>query len=74
MILPIMDTIEKHISYSTTLIHDTNFSIVDHMIKLFAEVQVSLQTRKFLQENWDKTLALILKVHSKFLSHFGVFV
>ena len=67
-----MDAMQKHISYSKILIHDNNFSIADRMIELSAEVQVSLQTCKFLQDNWDKTLTLILKVHSNFLSHFGV--
>ena len=72
MILPIMETMQKHIAHSKTLIHDNNFSIADHMIELFAEVQVALQTCKILQEHWDRTLALIIKVHSKFLSHFGI--
>ena len=72
MILPNMDTMHKHIVYSKTLIHDNNFSIVDHMIELSVEVQIALRTCKILQENQDKTLAIILKVHSKFLSHFGV--
>lgn len=66
MILPIMDTMQKHIAYSKTLIHDNNFSIADHMIELLAEVQVALHSYKILQENWDKTLAFILKVHSSF--------
>ena len=74
MILLIMDTTQKHIAYSKTLIQDNNLSVVDHMIQLSVEVQVALHTYKILQGNWDKTLALILKVHSKFLSHFGVFV
>ena len=64
MILPIMDTMQKHIVYSKTLIHDNNLSIGDHMIELSIEVQVALQICKVLQENWDRTLALILKVHS----------
>ena len=34
MILPIMDTMQKQIAYSKTLIHDNNFSVADHMIKL----------------------------------------
>ena len=72
MILPNMDTLQKHIVHSKTLIHDNNFSIVDHMIELSIEVQIVLHTCKVLQENWDKTLAIILKVHSEFLSHFGV--
>ena len=72
MILPIMETMHKHIVHSKTLIHDNNFSIVDHMIELSVEVQFTLQTCKILQENWDRTLALIIKVHSKFLSHFGI--
>ena len=42
MILPIMDSMQKYIVYSKTLIHDNNFSIVDHMIQLSAEVQVAL--------------------------------
>ena len=50
------------------------FSIVDHMIELSAEVQISLHTWKVLQENWDKTLALILNVHYDFLSYIGVSV
>ena len=69
-----MDTMNKHIVYSKTLIHDNNFSIADQMIKLSVEVQIALHTCKVLQENWDKTLALILKVHFEFLSYIGVFV
>ena len=72
MILPIMDTMQKHIAYSKTLIHDNNFSVADHIIKLSAEVQVVFQTCKVLQDNWDKTLTLILNVHFEFFSHFGV--
>ena len=63
---------QKHIAYSKTLLHNNNFSIADHVIELSVEVQIELSTWKILQENWDKTLALILKVHSKFVSHFGV--
>ena len=72
MILPIMDTMQNHIAYSKSLVQDNNFSVVDHMIHLSIEIQVALHTYKILQDNWDKTLALILKVHSNFLSHFGV--
>lgn len=72
MILPIMDTMQKHISYSKTLIHENNFSIADHMIELCVEVQVALQTYKILQENQKKSLTHILKVHSDFFSNFGV--
>ena len=74
MILPVMDTMQKHIAHSRTLIHDSNFSIADHMIELSAEIQIALSTSKILQGNWDKTLALILKVHSEFISHFGISV
>ena len=38
MILPIMETMQKHITHSKMLIHDKNFSIADHMIKIFAKV------------------------------------
>ena len=72
MILPNMDAMQKHIVHSKTLIHDNNFSIADHMIELSTEVQIALNTCKILQENWDKTFAVILKVHFEFLSHFGV--
>lgn len=72
MILPIMDTMQKHIAHSKALIHDNQFSIADHMIELSIEVQVALHTCKILQENWDRTLAQINKVHSSFLSHFGI--
>ena len=72
MILPNIDVLKKKIVHSKSLIHDNNFSIVDHMIELSAKVQIALHTCKVLQENWDKTLAIILKVHSKFLSHFFV--
>lgn len=72
MILPNMDALQKHIAHSKTLIHDNNFSIVDHMIELSAEVQNALHTCKALQENWEKTLTLILKVYLDFLSHFGI--
>ena len=74
MILPIMETMQKHIAYSKSLIQDNNFSIADHMIELSAKVQVALHTCKILQASQDKTLALIIKVHSKFLSHFVVSV
>ena len=72
MILPVMDAMKKHIVDSKNLIHDNNFSIVDHMIELSIEVQIAIHTCNILQEKWDKTLAISLKVHSKFLSHFGV--
>ena len=72
MILPIMDTMQNHITYSKTLIHDNNFFVADHVIELSVEVQVALSTCKILQENWDKTMQLILKVHYEFISHFGV--
>ena len=72
MILPNMDALQKHITHAKTLIHDNNFSIVDHMMELSAEVQIALHASKVLQENWDKTMSLILKVHSDFLSHFGI--
>ena len=72
MILPIMDTMQKHIAYSKTLIHDNQFSVADHLIELSTEVQIALSTCKILQDNWDKTLQLILSVHSDFISHFGV--
>lgn len=72
MILPLMDTMHKHIAHAKTLVHDNNFSIVDHLIELSTKVQVALQANQFLQDNWDKTLDLILKVHSDFLSHFGI--
>ena len=72
MILPCMDSMQKHISYSKTLLHNNTFSIADHVIELSAEVQVALSTCKFLQENWHKTLQHILQVHSEFISHFGI--
>ena len=74
MILPNMDAQQKNVVYSKTLIHDNNFSIADHMIELSVDVQITIQTCKVLQENWDKPLEIILKVHSEFLSHFGVFM
>ena len=72
MILPNMDTLKKHVVHAKIFIHDNNFSIVDHMIELLVEVQIALHTCKVLQDNWDKTLAIILKVHVDFLSHFGI--
>lgn len=48
MILPIMDTMQKHIVYSKALIHDNNFSVADHMIEFLAEVQIALSTCKIL--------------------------
>ena len=72
MILPNMDVLQKYIAHSKIIIHDNTFSIADHMIKLSAEVQIVLDTCKVLQDNWDKTLLIILKVHSDFLSHFGI--
>ena len=72
IILPIMDTMQKHIAHCKTLVQDNNFSMADHMIQLSVEVHIALSTSQILQNNWDKTLALILKVHEDFLSHFGV--
>ena len=72
MILPNMDALQKYITHSKTLIHDKNFSIADHMIEMSVEVHIPLHTCKVLQDNRDKTLAIILKVHSKKLSHFGI--
>ena len=72
MILPNMDALQKHIAHAKTLIHDNNFSIADHMMGLLAKVQITLHTSKVLQKNWDETMTLSLKVHSNFLSHFGI--
>ena len=72
MILPNMDALQKHIAHAKTLIHDNNFSIADHMMELLTKVQITLHARKVLQKKWDKTMVLILKVHSKLLSHFGI--
>ena len=71
MILPNMDVVQKHIAHAKTLIHDNNFSFANHMIELSVEVQVALDTSKVLWANWDKTMVLILKVHSELLSHFA---
>ncbi|GLJ24337.1 hypothetical protein SUGI_0464530 [Cryptomeria japonica] len=59
MILPNMDTMQKHITHSKTLIHDNSFSVAEHVIELSAKVQVALSICTILQENWDKTLAHI---------------
>ena len=72
MILINMDALQTNIVDAKTLIHDNKFSIADHMIELSIEVHIALHASKVLQENWDKTMSLILKVHSKFLSHFGI--
>ena len=66
MILSNMDALQKHIVHSKALIHDNNFSIVDHIIELSTKVQIALHTCKVLQENCHKTLTIILKVHSGF--------
>ena len=71
MILLSMDALKKHISNVKTLIYENKFSIDDHMMELSAEVQIALHASKVLQENWDKKMTLILKVHSNFLSYFG---
>ena len=72
MILPNLDALKKHIAHAKTLIHDTNFSIANHMMELSKKVQIALHASKVLQENWDKIMSLILKVHSNFLSHFVI--
>lgn len=59
-----MDALHKHISYAKTLIHHNNFSIDDHMMELLVEVHIALHASHVLQENWDKKVSLILKVHS----------
>ena len=61
MIMPIMDTMKKHIAHSKSLVQDNNFSVADHLIQLLVEVQIALHKCKSLQDNWDKTLALILR-------------
>lgn len=63
MILYNMDTMQKHIAHLTTLIHDNNFSIADHIIELSVEVQIALPSSKILRENWDKKISIILKLH-----------
>ena len=72
MILPIMNTMQKHIAHCKILVQDHNFSIADHMIQLSTEVQIALSTYQILQQTWDNTFATILKVHQDFISHFGV--
>ena len=67
-----MDAVQKHIAHAKTLIHDNNFSIENHMIELTSEVKVITNISKVLQDNWDNKMALILKVHLDFLSHFGI--
>ena len=74
MVFPIMDLMQKHIAHCKSLVQDQNFLVADHMIQLSTEVQVALSTSKILQETWDNTLAIILKVHQDFLSHFGVII
>ncbi|GLJ12451.1 hypothetical protein SUGI_0191030 [Cryptomeria japonica] len=59
MILPNMDTMQKHITHSKTLIHDNSFSVAEHVIELSAKVQVALCICTILQGNWDNTLAHI---------------
>ncbi|GLJ37187.1 hypothetical protein SUGI_0754410 [Cryptomeria japonica] len=59
MILPNMDTMQKHITHSKTLIHDNSFSVAEHVIELSAKVQVALSICTILQGNWDNTLAHI---------------
>ena len=72
MILPNMDALQKHIAHAKKLIHDSNFSIADHMMELSIEVHIALYASEVLQENWNKKMILILKVHYNFLSHFGI--
>ena len=72
MILPNMDVLQKQIEHAKTLTHDNNFSIPDHMMELLVEVQIALHASKVLQENWDKTMVLILKVNYNLLSYFGI--
>lgn len=74
MILQNMDALKTHIAHAKTLIHDNNVFIDDHMMELSAEAQIVLHASKVLQENWDKKMALILKIHSEFLSHFGIII
>ncbi|GLJ42621.1 hypothetical protein SUGI_0883280 [Cryptomeria japonica] len=70
MILPNMDTMQKHITHSKTLIHDNSFSVAEHIIELSAKVQVALSICTILQGNWDNTLAHIKQLPSSKL-HFG---
>ncbi|GLJ37764.1 hypothetical protein SUGI_0767470 [Cryptomeria japonica] len=72
MILPNMDTMQKHITHSKTLIHDNSFSVAEHVIELSAKVQVALSICTILQGNWDNTLAHIKQVHSEFISRFNI--
>ncbi|GLJ40689.1 hypothetical protein SUGI_0840240 [Cryptomeria japonica] len=69
MILPNMDTMQKHITHSKTLIHDNSFSVAEHVIELSAKVQVALSICTILQGNWDNTLAHIKQLPSSKL-HF----
>ena len=67
-----MDALQKHIDHAMTLIHDNNFSIANHIMKLLAKLQIALHVSNVLKENWYKTMEIILKVHSDLLSHFGI--
>ena len=67
-----MDIMQQNIAHTKTLVHDNNFSIVEHMVELSREVQIDLHILKVSQYSWDKTLSSILKVHSEFLSHFSI--
>ena len=57
-----MDVMQKHIAHAKTLVHDNNFSIAEHMMELFGEVQIDLHILKALQDSWDKILSQILNV------------
>ena len=38
MVLPIMDSMQKHITHCKSLVQDRNFSVANHMIQLSAKV------------------------------------
>lgn len=72
MVLPVMDTMQKHIVHCKSLIQEQNFSVANHLIQLSPDVQIALSTCQILQQTWDNSYSTILKVHHEFLSHFGV--
>ena len=72
MMLPHMEIMQKRMDHARTLVKERNLSVANHMYELSAELQIDLHILKVLQDNWDKNLSIILKVHNNFISHFGI--
>ncbi|GLJ28250.1 hypothetical protein SUGI_0555160 [Cryptomeria japonica] len=65
MILPNMDTMQKHITHSKTLIHDNNFSVAEHLPSSKLHFGTSMDRASTLTENMTMPSTVVDAVYQK---------